>query len=508
MTGVRGLVVVSLALLVAIVPARAQPLAPGENLLDYLVPRTVFIRMMCLPDLAAIDPGADTAVVTPPSERIAWASGTVIRRDGYVMTALHALKDLVYSVERGPQGGRYSEVCTEDDIKIELFTMENLHDATRVPVRRTYAEATVQGVPVGRVPVENADVLLFKANVFGVNNRRYICPRTSPPLLGAADYATEPDIFAGAVAIIQGTPHFDRWEGRASADFGLGDAANFLRMTMLALDGMSGAAVVDENGLVVGMVRGRLDSAGQNYFVPFYLFDDEYRDYADAGCAALTPPPAPAVAGSFAAESARVLIALAGSGPGFNAGQRTVTDLAVRATLEEFGEERSECNDGFNRAFSSARAEGQVLEHPRLDGLAFNYTLDARGGHYVTSTFGCAGGQFLGLNGNDTFTEATLELSGRARFNMPEAGRIRLEWQGLPAAGASITLRSPLGATVPLDIAGFVSGTGGVDVDLAATTGDATYVLEIAVADGVRAEGATGQARVAADAAVWIVRVP
>lgn len=358
----------------------AQSYDPAEGeLSEYLADRTVLIRMSCQPEVEAGDE-VDIGLI-PVEPRVRWGSGVFIRKDGYVATAHHTLGEISRREERAFHGQEYTTACDPAQVKIDFFRTDDLTRAANNggPTLEEEDSSTRDS----RRAV--ADVLFLKANTRGRDNLPYVCAHQL--YQSASEYddlpiSTEQDdlpISTEQIEIQQGGQFTLRSrEGMASSDHGDGPASNFLIMSTPAQPGASGAAVVDADGRIVGLVHGyseRVNPAGNDdYLIPYYLFDEVFRDYS-VQCAPLpnptpVPDPTPDPVNLFSATvtargTSSVSVSDRVRGLGFEGatGPRESTaeiPYGQAVELELQGREDNECQDENGLTQSSASAWGLV----------------------------------------------------------------------------------------------------------------------------------------------------
>jgi len=186
----------------------------------------------------------------------------------------------------------------------------------------------------------------------------------------------------------------------------------------------------------------------------------------------------------FSADGSASVSIGGGGGHGHIGSMQTVRRaLNETAELSATGTESSECDDGFERKTSGAKATARV-ESTTEGNLRLSYDIEAHGGHYVTAA-GCAFGEVVGKTGHDTSATASADLAGtvfvivRAEKSPP----LRVTWNDMPP-GATIQaldwhnepLRDAKGSAVVGPIA--PSGDGGQDYE---TRGPGLYRVEIRV---------------------------
>jgi hypothetical protein len=115
-------------------------------------------------------------------------------------------------------------------------------------------------------------------------------------------------------------------------------------------------------------------------------------------------------------------------------------------TINAQGTEASECNQGFERALSSAALTGRVFapDDQTLD-VTLNGTIS--GGHYATGT--CAFGNIIGKVGHDNGVSLVGNFNGDIRtvVRSDEARELAIRLSGLPA-GASIEVKDSNGVVI------------------------------------------------------------
>ncbi|MBB1492990.1 trypsin-like peptidase domain-containing protein [Paracoccus sp. MC1854] len=246
---------------------------------DYLADRTVLIKMSCQPEVRA-GPDVDIGLI-PVEQRVSWGTGVLIRKDGYVVTTHHTLAELFEeSEEQTFRTVRYTTACDPDQVRIGFFRTNDLPKAASGG-DPTFPEDS--SAPRDDTRAAAADVLFVKANTFGDDDLPFICKHE----LYQSDTAFENLPIHVRQIEIQKEGQFSlRFrDGLASSEHGRGRAANFLVMDIPAQPGASGAAVVDESGRIVGLVHGYSEMSNpegnDNYLIPYRLFDDVLKDYAD-----------------------------------------------------------------------------------------------------------------------------------------------------------------------------------------------------------------------------------
>lgn len=267
----------------------AQSYDPTEGLLeDYLAERTVLIRMSCQP---AVEAGTDLdigLISVPP--QVSWGTGVFIRRDGYVVTTHHTLAELIEKKQnRTSNGIDYTTSCDPDQVTIGFFRTDDLARAAGPGVEPTLPEDSILTRDETRAV---ADVLFVKANTFGDNRLPFICAheqyQTDAVFADLHIFVRQIEIHAG------GQVELRFRGGQGSSDYGSGRASNFLLMEIPAQPGSSGAAAVDDDGLIVGLVHGyssHINPSGiDNYLIPYRLFDEAMKNYADPCDPPYDPP--------------------------------------------------------------------------------------------------------------------------------------------------------------------------------------------------------------------------
>lgn len=166
------------------------------------------------------------------------------------------------------------------------------------------------------------------------------------------------------------------------------------------------------------------------------------------------------------------------------------------AELTATGTEESECQPGFERNISSAKAVASVMADT-AGKMRLKYELAAAGGHYATVAV-CAAGQVIGKTGHDNNATASADLSGTIIVTVRSESSpvLRIDWSKMPTSGAEIRvvdwknepLTDPKGDRVVEPFAAV--GDGSIDVR---TRGAGVYRVEARIQLGASVGGNVNQ---------------
>lgn len=174
-----------------------------------------------------------------------------------------------------------------------------------------------------------------------------------------------------------------------------------------------------------------------------------------------------------------------GGGSGHIGDLRTVSKaLNETAELAATGTETSECDDGFERKTSGAKATARV-ESTSEGNLRLSFDIEAHGGHYVTAA-GCALGKVVGKTGHDTSATASADLTGTIFIiaRSQKSPLLRVTWRDMPATGAVIKAldwqNEPLKDAKGSAVVGPISASGNGSQDYE-TRGPGLYRVDIRI---------------------------
>jgi hypothetical protein len=163
------------------------------------------------------------------------------------------------------------------------------------------------------------------------------------------------------------------------------------------------------------------------------------------------------------ASDGRASVQISGHGGTGNVGtsQTAAARAGQAAEVSSRGTEASECDEGWERTQSEAKASAKV-DAPSPSTLRFAYALLSQGGHYATAAT-CLAGHLVGITGHDTGTQASANLTGilrvTVRSEQPQSAIVT--YKDLPAK-TSIAVTDPEGRPMPESsgAASIVSGDG------------------------------------------------
>jgi hypothetical protein len=144
------------------------------------------------------------------------------------------------------------------------------------------------------------------------------------------------------------------------------------------------------------------------------------------------------------ASDGQSTIAVAGSWGSVSKTAASLADFGPQIVAVAHGSESSECDSGSGR--TASQAEARSLISLISDGLRFEYSLGADGGHYRTAAT-CLGNLPIGLTGHDTTAEARATMQGELKFEVGSAG-IAVKWNEMPTSGASYKIVSDKGTEI------------------------------------------------------------
>jgi hypothetical protein len=136
-------------------------------------------------------------------------------------------------------------------------------------------------------------------------------------------------------------------------------------------------------------------------------------------------------------KSAQTVVAVSGDTGELSNFQRATGELGKLIAVRGHGAESSQCDAGSGRTISQASAQALVSAF-NVNGLRFEYSVAAQGGHYRTAV-SCLGTLPVGLTGHDTSAQAHVEITGVLDFNVGGTA-LSIDWSGMPQNGAAFKL--------------------------------------------------------------------
>ncbi|MER9018778.1 serine protease [Mesorhizobium sp. M0898] len=280
--------------------------------------------------------------------------------------------------------------------------------------------------------------------------------------------------------------------------------------------GMSGGPVLDQQGRVRGVVKGgsiipgtEQLAPGLTFFVPLRLATPalsviiaqqsgtEPATSGDIDTAkdldSSQPPSRSPQEIRILGKTGRARVQVFGeSGSLFNSSPSNTDEVNKPISVSARGDERSDCDDDFERTISTALSKSEVRDTDK-SGLSFVYQTEAAGGHYAVSPVqSCFLGVPVGKSGRDTNGRAEAELEGAISF-IAGSKPTEIRWRDME------------GASLRLD--GFVDEDGSLVRSLSSLPAEGSktlqlqsgkrYELIVRAQARVSASGASSQARVA-----------
>jgi Trypsin-like peptidase domain len=117
--------------------------------------------------------------------------------------------------------------------------------------------------------------------------------------------------------------------------------------------------------------------------------------------------------------------------------QKSTGGIGKSVSMKGQGGEVSQCDSGSGRTISQVDAQALISTF-NVNGLRFEYSAAAQGGHYTTAV-SCLDTLPVGLRGHDTRVHANVELKGMLDFTVGGTA-VSLDWNGMPQSGASFVL--------------------------------------------------------------------
>jgi hypothetical protein len=136
-------------------------------------------------------------------------------------------------------------------------------------------------------------------------------------------------------------------------------------------------------------------------------------------------------------RSAQTVAAISGDTGELSRFQSVTGELGKLVSVKGQGGEASQCDPGSGRTISQANARAAVSEF-NMNGLRFEYSAAAQGGHYRTAVT-CLGQVPVGLTGHDTSALAHMQMSGTLDFQVGDTA-LSVDWSGMPQQGAEFKL--------------------------------------------------------------------